>query len=163
MNQLRSLFLTVALSLVLGSCQISGPDDPSSGITEIRSGTSFGFCIGYCITELVAESNSAQLTRRAWDRGRQSPPDLLFEKQLPGETWRMLTSLVDFEVLYGLRDVYGCPDCTDGGSEWVEVTLGKRTKKVVFEYNAVLEPISELVDSLRSIREVWVEELEPDL
>lgn len=159
---LRSFFLLFVLSLFLGSCQISGPDDPESGVTQIRSGISFGFCIGYCITELVVESRSSRLTRRAWDKGRQGPPDQLLEKELSRETWQKLTALVDFEILDGMSEVYGCPDCADGGSEWIEVTSGDRTKKVLFEFNAVLEPISALVDTLRSIRESFVDELESD-
>ena len=158
-EHLKSFFLLFVLSLFLGSCQISGPDDPASGVTQIRSGTSFGFCIGYCITELVVESRSSQLTRRAWDRGRQDPPDQLLEKEFSRETWQKLTALVDFEILDGMSEVYGCPDCADGGSEWIEVTSGDRTKKVLFEFNAVLEPISALVDTLRSIRESLLADL----
>ena len=152
-------FLIILLAQ-LSSCQISGPDDEVSDVSVIRSGTSFGFCVGYCITELTIEPSQLRFSRKSWDRDGTGPPDLLLERSISNDIWNRLINLVDFVAIRGMREVYGCPDCTDGGSEWIEVTHSGETKRVTFEYNAILEPITELVDSLRSIRATFLDELE---
>ena len=70
--------------------------------------------------------------------------------------------LTDFDEILAMKDVYGCPDCADGGSEWIEVTHNGDTKKVTFEFGSVLEPIARLVDSLRSIRSDLLMDLSTD-
>ena len=144
----------------LSSCQISGPSEEVRGVSQINSGTSFGFCIGYCHTELTIQSSELTFSRKSWDRGDSTPPDQLVERTISSSLWRSLVDLVEFEVITQMKDVYGCPDCTDGGSEWIEITHLGVSKRVTFEYNAILEPISVLVDSLRSIRAEYLAELE---
>ena len=57
------------------------------------------------------------------------------------------------ELLLEFADVIGCPDCADGGGEWVEVMFDDTVKRITFEYGDTLEPIQNLIDQMRIIRE----------
>ena len=57
------------------------------------------------------------------------------------------------ETLLEFEDVIGCPDCADGGGEWIEVTFDDTVKRITFEYGDTLEPIQNLIDQMRIIRE----------
>ena len=57
--------------------------------------------------------------------------------------------------------MYGCPDCADGGSEWVEITHEGITKRVTFEaYNSIPEN-NELVIQLRELRTYYSNIIDP--
>ena len=51
--------------------------------------------------------------------------DLLLEDNLSQEEWQQLVTLIDFEYFQSLDDVYGCPDCSDGGSEFIVIIYNK--------------------------------------
>jgi hypothetical protein len=46
----------------------------------------------------------------------------------------------------------GCPDCADGGGEWIEISNRHTSKKIVFEYNQSVPEINSLVTKLRRLR-----------
>ncbi|CAF4279798.1 unnamed protein product, partial [Rotaria sordida] len=48
-----------------------------------------------------------------------------------------------------LDDRIGCPGCADGGIEWIEVNWSKESKRVTFEYEALINGIEELIKYLR--------------
>lgn len=153
------MWTTLGLACLISSCQISGSEGVDGSITEIRNGSSFGMCGGYCRTELTIDRTKSVLFRKAWDWNSTYFPDQRIQRDTNAAAWHNLVSLVDFDVIWAMKDVYGCPDCADGGSEWIEVTHNGDTKKVTFEFGSVLEPIAPLVDSLRSIRSDFLDEL----
>ena len=66
-----------------------------------------------------------------------------------------LTAQIDFDEIIKYDDVIGCPDCTDGGAEWIEVIQNGQSKKITFEYGDTLETINPLINMLRDIFESW--------
>lgn len=56
-----------------------------------------------------------------------------------------------------LDSIYGCPDCADGGAEWIEIQDDQQIKKVTFEYGDTLAPIENLMLELRDLREAYLE------
>lgn len=52
-----------------------------------------------------------------------------------------------------LSETYGCPDCADGGAEWVEVERSRMGRRVTFEFGKPPERIGALVSSLRAVRQ----------
>lgn len=117
----------------------------------VRSGTSFGFCLGYCVRELRVTADWAQLTETARDPVR-NPPRV---RSLPisAQEWSRISALADPARFQGLQEVYGCPDCADGGAEWVEVEQGGERRRVTFEHGRSVPGIQPLVEELRRIRE----------
>jgi hypothetical protein len=118
---------------------------------SISSGTSFGMCVGYCIRVLEITSTGASYTASSW------APDSAFAKiqkeydLQPGE-WQTIMSLADMDSMQDYPDVIGCPDCADGGAEWIALKENGITKKITFEYGDSLESIQPIIDEMRVLR-----------
>ena len=156
---LASHIASLAICLFVSSCQIAGHDTSVSGTSRIRTGYSFGFCIGYCWAELTIDEHERTFVYNSGLRNDPDVPERKLKKETQPDTWQRLLSLVNFDEIAAMDNIYGCPDCADGGSEWIEVSHGGNIKKVIFEYGTPLEPISTLLDSLRSIREEMLHNL----
>lgn len=135
------------LSLFLFSC------DDSEMLTQaevpsIKYGTSFGMCGGYCITDVEVTAQSFYISQYGWnDSVTPKSKTTSFEE----EKYNQLLAKVDQTKFLALDPVIGCPDCADGGAEWVEVTIGARTKKVTFGYGTDIDGISNAVSELRDL------------
>lgn len=147
------LLLAAAL-LAVSACHqtSSSPDAPLGADVVLRAGTSFGHCLGYCATELRVGPREAVLTRTSRDSLRNPP--LTERLPLSAEEYEALVGRVDAAAVSALPEVIGCPDCADGGAEWIEVErAGGGRKRVTFEYGATVEPIAPLVARVRALRE----------
>jgi len=127
--------------------------NPLSSI-QINSGTSYGSWWGYCVFELELDnSNVLFKASSCWNPYDQEYPDLTLEDNLNQESWQYLVNLIDFEYFQSLDDVYGCPDCNDGGAEFIQIIYEGVSKQVTFEAYSAIDGIQELTLSLRSLRE----------
>ena len=160
----RHAFLCVLVLLpLLAACRFWPlPTEADEGGILIHYGTSFGECIGYCITELTVEDGHATWVRNGWDRDMVEMPEIRVERDLSGEDWAILRSLARLDVLKSLQDVYGCPDCLDGGAEWVELAEEDQAKRVTIEYGETLQPVAGLLHELRALNESFLAQ-QPDL
>ena len=121
---------------------------------QINSGTSYGECWGYCVFELELDNSNALFTASGW--GWYEFPDLLLEDNLSQEMWQQIIELIDFEYFQSLDDVYGCPDCADGGAEFIEIIYDGVAKQVTFDAYTEIDGIQELTILLRDLRdEYW--------
>ena len=157
--EMKVLLVALCLCSMLPACRDSDPKSSNDSPISIRSGTSFGECIGYCWTELHATRDAMALVRRGWDSSEY--PEQQFSDGIDAQQWDRLVSLIDFEKMQSMEEVYGCPDCVDGGAEWIEVAIGGEIKKVTFEYGATLEPLAELIEAIRVLREEFIREVVP--
>lgn len=134
---------------------------PRPGGTEaeliIRTGTSFGMCDGYCLRELTLADGAVTFIEKTWDGSR---PDLIHDSQLSQEEWQRLQTLAKPELL-GQIPILGCPDCADGGAEWVEITSDAGQNKVTFEFGADIDGLRDLLPILRELRERY-DAIHPD-
>ncbi len=124
----------------------------------INSGESYGECGGYCVFQMILEDGDVHYTASSWWYA-PPVPELCIDDQLDPDTWQQIVSFIDFENFLTLNDVYGCPDCTDGGAEWIEIAIGDTSHFVLFE-NTV-PGFEELVQLLRSIRQSYYSQLFP--
>jgi len=123
-------------------------------LIQINSGTSYGECWGYCVFELQLDNSNALFTASGW--GWYEFPDLLLEDNLSQEMWQQIIELLDFEYFQSLDDVYGCPDCADGGAEFIEIIYDGVAKQVTFDAYTEIDGIQELTILLRDLRaEYW--------
>ncbi|MBN1415243.1 MAG: hypothetical protein JW973_09100 [Bacteroidales bacterium] len=68
------------------------------------------------------------------------------------ESWESFKTALDINSFFELPEIIGCPDCADGGAEWVEVELaGSRKHKVTFEYRNESEWLKDYVPGLRGM------------
>jgi hypothetical protein len=121
----------------------------------IRWGSSFGMCAGYCYEDLEINNATIRLTRTSRNPA-QSPR--VVERPFSREAWQALLQGMAAAGLDRLEDVYGCPDCADGGAEWVELESRDGRKRVTFEFGSGPEPLQQVISELRSLREQFPRE-----
>ncbi len=139
--------ITAALALL--ACTSPAETPLESGV--LRYGTSFGMCAGYCRQEIEVNSLQVKLTRTSWDP--QHSPTVVQTIALTSAERRQLLAQIDTGDFRALQEVYGCPDCADGGAEWVELQGTDLTKKVTWEYNSAPSQLKNAVAALRALRQ----------
>ncbi len=148
---------TLVLSLFILFATACSQDGIVETNYTIKAGQSFGMCAENCFQELTISNQQAIL----WvdDRGIQSNEDakVFVKSDVSADEWDYWQSLIDKEVFLKLKDVYGCPDCADGGAEWLEIQSPDINKKVVFEYHNPPAGIANLVNKLREKRKNMLE------
>jgi len=97
----------------------------------------------------VFRSTIATYSLREW---RPVPQEFEGEVLTPPEEFQELLAAVDMQALQALPNVLGCPDCADGGAEWIEVETGNTLKRVEFEYGVAIPSIQPLLDLVRARR-----------
>jgi hypothetical protein len=143
------LSLIVLLILAAPTCSLSGPG--ADGPSVVVHGTSFGMCGGYCKSTLEINGTTARLTQVGWDSIRY--PRRTRSIELGEAEWRHLRALANVEDLSSVAGVHGCPDCADGGAEWITIETPEQTIRTTYEYGHDLERIAELQHQLRAIRQ----------
>ena len=123
----------------------------------VRHGTSFGECLGYCWKELEVANTMVTFTQVGRDYDWDFP-DIVDTGRIRVAEWIRLMAAIDPETLLNMEDRYGCPDCADGGAEWIEVITRRWRKKITFEYGDSIRGIQDLIDQLREIRQRFEEE-----
>jgi len=127
---------------------------PRESIT-LKSGASFGECIGYCRREVIISDGNVTFTRSGWLSGDDAYPPIVITDEITLQAWNPIIQLIDRETLENMNDVYGCPDCVDQGAEWIEIIRPDFSKKITFEFGDSLATIQDLLDQLRSIRLIY--------
>lgn len=149
MNYRIGLVALVFSVLMFSACH-ECETDPS--ITEVKYGISFGECIGYCGHDITLTDGSSD-SHHYYYWGAQ---DLLCSESY--SNWESLTSSINFDNFKDLDAIIGCPDCADGGAEWIEITSDGETHKVTFEYfdepNTTSGYIQELRDQMDIMKNI---------
>jgi hypothetical protein len=100
------------------------------------------------VTELRIDSTSLSLTEESW---RSEQPTRTRTLPLAQADWQRLQALVDTAAFRRLEGVHGCPDCADGGAEWIEIRVGEPVR-ITFDYGAELDGIADLQAEIRALR-----------
>ena len=148
------MYLLFFFFLAFYGCDALPFNDESQGEVPlvIRSGESFGFCAGYCRHELELDGTAIRFKALPGLGGPQ-PAERFYEGELDQELWNELLKALNETTVRQLDDVIGCPDCADGGAEWIEIEDESGKKRVTFEYGNGPDEIKALVDQLRTVRE----------
>lgn len=159
MADFRILFILL-IGLSSTNCQLLGDKGSSSSIpTEIKGGYSFGLCAGYCNSDFVINSTEISLVLKS--HGRDSdPPDILLEKALSSVEWDRISNSFNSSTFCSMEDVYGCPDCADGGREYLTLECDGLDKSVNFEYGADLPELRNLLSEIRPLRDSLIAEVQ---
>lgn len=117
-------------------------------------GTSFGECIGYCVRDIKMIPSMIEFTKNGWDlQGK-----LLEVKKLENieeSFWNNVADHFDLDAFTALEPVIGCPDCADGGAEWIEVKTGDLVYKVTFEYGNEPDVMKNYINYLRAYMDAF--------
>lgn len=125
-------------------------------IKSISSGTSFGECLGYCLRSINITRSPLQLIsskKPHWNEVQY--PSVERKYSFTFAQWQDLIALLDLDLIQSLDDRIGCPDCADGGAEWIQVDWSTKTKRITFEYGKLVSGIEELIKRMRLLREKY--------
>ena len=147
MNRSLSFFIIIS-GIIITSCTESQDE---TGIIQVRYGTSFGECIGYCLREMKLEKELITYNRSGWN-------DTIFPitcTDIHGnQDWHSFLTSLDTDSFFELSETIGCPDCADGGAEWLEIEMtGGEKHRVTFEYQNEPSLLADYVSELRSMME----------
>jgi len=115
---------------------------------QIKYGTSFGMCMGYCINEATISAKTVVLNSTSRN---EKPAVKTCSRVLTESEWTSLKNGFVVDKFMGMKDTYGCPDCADGGAEWIEITANGTTKKVTYDYNKAPDELKDLAAKLKEI------------
>ena len=117
-----------------------------SNFTTISYGTSFGKCEGYCVKTISIQEAMINFEKTALN-DKSKYPDFSCDDNFPG--FETLKLEIDVASFCTLEPVIGCPDCADGGAEWVEISNSTNALRVTFENNNAPEEFSNFIENLR--------------
>jgi len=137
-------FILFLVSTIAFSCK----NQDVSIATTIKYGTSFGMCAGYCKRDLVLNNKQATLSL---NKHGSNPETKSCNKEVDDATLSSINESIDANTFNNMPDVIGCPDCADGGAEYVELTNNGKTKRVTFEYGKTPTELKELLNQIKPI------------
>lgn len=140
---MKAIFLShfIILFFLLQSCS----KQSDTTITEIRYGSQFGMCEGYCFSEVIYNKKSEVNIKKAW-RDTINNPTATESKKIEYTKWKSLTNSINLSDFYALDNRLGCPDCADGGESWVDIKTKTKSYRVSFEYGVIPKPLKKLVE-----------------
>jgi hypothetical protein len=145
------LYLLFIFSILLFS-NFSCEDETEPGkVTYLSYGTSFGECLGYCIREVVVGGNIV-FTKRGWSTGELLPDSSCSYTFIRDPLPDYLDD-IDLSAFLEMEETIGCPDCADGGAEWLELGFEDLVKRVTFEYGNEPEEFADIIPDLRKLME----------
>ncbi|CAF1342630.1 unnamed protein product [Rotaria sordida] len=122
-------------------------------ILSISDGVSFGFCGGYCSRSInITSSSNRVVALKKPNFPQDAYPPVKRIYRFSRKKWDKLINLIDDKSFQLLDDRIGCPDCADGGAEWIEIQWTNQTKRVTFENEKLIKGFEGLVVALRNIR-----------
>lgn len=136
-------FLIILIGVLINfSCS----EDDLREFNVIKYGTTFGKCEGYCITTITMQEGSAIYEQSA-HTDETAYPSTSCTSNFP--QYKDFRSQIDPDVFLDLPETIGCPDCADGGAEWIELQTPKTSHRVTFELGNTPEEFIAYIDNLR--------------
>ena len=100
-------------------------------ILKIEYGVSFGECMGYCRRDISITPDKIVFTKSGWSGSTDTRH---CTEKIESRDFESLTGKISVSEFKKLDEVIGCPDCADGGAEWIRIVTPGLDKKVTFEY-----------------------------
>ncbi|HTM99288.1 MAG TPA: hypothetical protein VL088_11115 [Pedobacter sp.] len=146
----KSVGILCLLVLILSftSCE----KDSVKNIETITYGSSFGFCAGYCKTDLVVGNEKLIFSK---SKNGENPDRKTCTSTITLTEFNTIRDLVELNKVAKLPRTIGCPDCADGGVEWISINTGAKDYKVVFEYGRAPKELEAIVARLRELKETF--------
>jgi hypothetical protein len=150
---MRTLFLFLTVISILTGCNTAKEATKSNSVLSIVHGTSFGHCRGYCIREM--HYNGTSLSYKEMSRDTVNFPMKEINEQFSQSQLEELAAQLDSEKWEALDSVIGCPDCADRGAEYLIITTGKGTRKVLYDAHSTPEGLENILKTIREKRRIF--------
>ncbi|PWS31889.1 hypothetical protein [Pedobacter paludis] len=119
-------------------------------LNSIGYGTSFGMCIGYCSNNLTISDLKVVFSK---SKNGQAPDTKTCSKSISEDEVNAIKDLLNSDKISALPEVIGCPDCADGGAEYVAINADGKQYKITFEYGKAPKELEAAVAKLKALKE----------
>jgi len=144
------LFLFIAaFALTVTGCRTTKDATSGTDVVSITHGTSFGHCVGYCVKEVIYTNGKMDFVQTS--RSTENPEKRASQNYTEAE-FSKLSNSIDWTKWKALPESIGCPDCADGGAEYIEIVTSQGTKRVTFEYGDTPEGLAKTLSIVRANR-----------
>lgn len=147
---IRILIKSTLVLLLIFTMSCDRDESYLGTVNYISYGTSFGECHGYCIHYMKVYPQLSTLSQYGWGESGETPE---IKCSLPLESHKFIAirDSVNVGNFFSMDETYGCPDCVDGGAEWVEISFDTLKHRVTFEYMNEPEELTPIVTALREL------------
>ncbi len=114
----------------------------------VRGGYSFGECPGNCKTTVEISVDKTKAILAAYQYSGSTQATKSCEVAIQAQDVIKAIAGLQFSQFKAFQKIYGCPDCADGGSEWIEIQQGNQSHKVTYEYNKPPAEVKEISEFL---------------
>lgn len=137
---------TLTLILSLSGCK----KDRIKNLNSIGYGSSFGMCVGYCSNNLLI--SDLKLTFSKMKNGQASDTKTC-SKTISEADVNAIKNDLNMEKVSALPETIGCPDCADGGAEWIAINADGKQYKITYEYGKAPKELEAAVARLKVLRD----------
>lgn len=140
------LILTVFGALLFSNCKKSKNDD----LNNISYGTSFGMCGDYCSQSILISDSKLSFSK---SKNGAVPDTKTCSKSISEAEVNSIKDLLNTNQISNLPEVIGCPDCADGGAEWVSVTVNGKKYKITYDFGKPPKELEAAVAKLKVLKD----------
>lgn len=128
---------------------INFANNPSDSIYFIEHGSSFNLCEGYCYHQSIFTKDLMIKLAKSWTEDQPIKYDSL---QMDNKIWERMVNSINVRAFYMLPNRIGCPDCLDGGAEWIRIGTKNNSWLVDFDYGSHITTLDNLLAILRGMK-----------
>ncbi|KIA94296.1 hypothetical protein OC25_10255 [Pedobacter kyungheensis] len=140
------LLITFSTILSFSGCK----KDRINNLNSISYGTSFGMCVGYCSNNLLISDLKLTFSK---SKNGQASDTKTCSKTISEADVNAIKNELNMEKIAALPETIGCPDCADGGAEWIAINADGKQYKITYEYGKAPKELEAAVARLRVLKD----------
>ncbi|KQM72799.1 hypothetical protein ASE74_22220 [Pedobacter sp. Leaf216] len=144
----KAIFLicAIVISLSFSACK----KGKVKNLNSIGYGSSFGMCVGYCSNNLLISDLKLTLSK---SKNGQPSDTKICSKTISEADINAIKNDLNMDKIAALPEVIGCPDCADGGAEWISINADGKQYKITFEYGKAPKELEAAVERFKVLKE----------
>ncbi|QNN41069.1 hypothetical protein [Pedobacter roseus] len=140
------VIFSIAITLSLSACKKGN----IKNLNSISYGSSFGMCAGYCSSNLLISDLKLTFSK---SKNGQSADTKTCSKTISEADVTAIKNELNISKISNLPEVIGCPDCADGGAEWISINADGKQYKITYEYGKAPKELEVAVAKLKVLKD----------
>jgi hypothetical protein len=146
MKKTLPLIFAIIISLSFSGCK----KGDIKNLNSIGYGSSFGMCVGYCSSNLLISDLKLTFSK---SKNGQTADTKTCSKTISEADINVIKNELNIDKISALPEVIGCPDCADGGAEWIAINADGKQYKITYEYGKAPKELEAAVARLKVMKD----------
>lgn len=146
MKKTLLFIFTITLTISFSGCKKGS----IKNLNNITYGSSFGMCVGYCSSSLVISDLKLTFSK---SKNAQPTETKTCSKSISEADVNAIKNELNINKISNLPEVIGCPDCADGGAEWISINADGKQYKITYEYGKAPKELEAAVAKLKVLKD----------